>query len=43
VFRDVGLGIVTRGLPEFVALFCASYEVLLRRLQAQSLSRHGSQ
>lgn len=43
VFRDFGLGIVTRGLPEFVALFCASYELLLRRLQEQSTSRHGSQ
>ncbi|NBX36342.1 MAG: hypothetical protein EBR10_03835 [Planctomycetes bacterium] len=43
LFRDFGLGIVTRGLPEFVALFCASYELLLRRVQAQSTSRHGSQ
>lgn len=43
VFRDVGLGIVTRGLPQFVALFCASYELLLRRLQEQSVSRQGSQ
>jgi len=41
--RDFGLGIVTRGLPEFVALFCASYELLLRRLQEQSASRQGSQ
>lgn len=43
VLRDFGLGIVTRGLPEFVALFCASYELLLRRLQEQSVSRQGSQ
>lgn len=39
----VVVGLFTRGLPEFVALFCGSYDVLLDRLQAQSRSQHGSQ
>lgn len=37
------IGLFTRGLPEFVALFCGSYDVLADRLHAHSRSRQGSQ
>lgn len=37
------IGLFTRGLPEFVALFCGSYDVLADRLRAQDRSSHGSQ
>ncbi len=37
------IGLFTRGLPEFVALFCGSYDVLADRLRSQEQSAHGSQ
>jgi membrane-anchored glycerophosphoryl diester phosphodiesterase (GDPDase) len=37
------IGLITRGLPEFVALFCGSYDVLADRLRAHEQSSHGSQ
>ena len=37
------IGLFTRGLPEFVALFCGSYDVLADRLRSHEQSSHGSQ
>lgn len=37
------IGFFTRGLPEFVALFCGSYDVLADRLSSHEQSLHGSQ
>lgn len=37
------IGLFTRGLPEFVALFCGSYDVLADRLRSHEQSLHGSQ
>lgn len=37
------IGLFTRGLPEFVALFCGSYDVLADRLRSHEQFSHGSQ
>ncbi len=41
--RGYLVGLFTRGLPEFVALFCGSYDVLADRLRTHEQSSHGSQ